>query len=71
MLQYIKVAFPEIEAEKLTEIRYNSITESLINFEKMMAVKKYKFGLLYAKSGQRELEMYSNGNFLEKVGIKE
>lgn len=60
MLQYIKKTI-DIDSEK--EIKYNSIIESLINFEKMMAVKKYKFGMLYSKEGQKELEMYSNGKY--------
>lgn len=46
---------------KLKEVTQSSFHEALLDYEKKELVRKYKFGVLYVKEGQKtEDEMFSN-----------
>lgn len=59
MLRHIQSTYPELVDVKF--IKVLNAEPLLEKFEKDEIVRRYKFGVLYAKDGQNENEMFSNG----------
>lgn len=61
MLKYLKSAYPYLTTLRLAEISDNLVQAEFIKYEKSEIFTDYKIGVLYAKDGQTEDEMFSNG----------
>lgn len=65
MVQYLRQTFPEIQDRKLIKWKGDKeLPDLLVKYEKSNRVRKYKFGILYAKENQvDEREWYGNSKF--------
>eukprot|EP00727_Mastigamoeba_balamuthi_P009433 m51a1_g5111 hypothetical protein (1015) ;mRNA; f:342713-346810 len=60
-LRAIKVAYPILQSIKLDKTKATVVQDALAKFEHGNIVRRYKFGVLYAKPGQKEeLAMFNN-----------
>jgi hypothetical protein len=62
MLKHLKSAYQFLGLMKLIEIGDPMIQNDLLKYEQTEIIRRYKFGVLYAKAGQTEDEIFSNGN---------
>ena len=61
----------ELAPLKFTKTPLPELPAKLIEYDKQMVVRKYKFGILYVKDGQtEENEMFSNGTLLFFLGFE-
>eukprot|EP00028_Trichosphaerium_sp_Am-I-7-wt_P001398 CAMPEP_0168514508 /NCGR_PEP_ID=MMETSP0405-20121227/4158_1 /TAXON_ID=498012 /ORGANISM="Trichosphaerium sp, Strain Am-I-7 wt" /LENGTH=272 /DNA_ID=CAMNT_0008533661 /DNA_START=319 /DNA_END=1134 /DNA_ORIENTATION=+ len=76
-IKLLKSLNPSLAKYVFKQIRDTQLSIDLASFEKKEIMIKYKFGILYAKEGQTEDEMFSNcqqspdfTEFLEFIGKK-
>ncbi len=61
MLKHIRSVHPFLNGLNLTEVYESAIQNDLLQYEQYHVTNCYKFGVLYAKEGQSENEIFSNG----------
>jgi hypothetical protein len=64
ILKYLKSAYPYLGTLRLSEVIDALVQAELMRYERNEIFTEYKFGVMYAKDGQTEDEMFSNGNAL-------
>lgn len=60
MLKNIRYWFPSLSKAKFIPVKDLSIEKALLKIEHNHVTYNYKFGVLYAKDGQDENEMFGN-----------
>eukprot|EP01117_Protostelium_nocturnum_P000175 TRINITY_DN1024_c0_g1_i1.p1 TRINITY_DN1024_c0_g1~~TRINITY_DN1024_c0_g1_i1.p1 ORF type:complete len:915 (-),score=339.98 TRINITY_DN1024_c0_g1_i1:161-2905(-) len=78
MVKYVKSVHLDVSKSKLIECNHPLLVTKLIEYETQAITKRYKFGVLYMRSGQKtDDEMYSNNEtskeyeeFLNLLGQK-
>jgi len=65
LVKTLKSGYPEYDRVKLSIIKDPELHNELLQMEKKLMFKTYKFGVLYCKDGQTdEVDMFQNGFIL-------